>query len=240
MILRTVLAALAISLLSPAFAKADDTIASIRDPKRDYVLEGDVVTIWEDSFLFDDGTAKVIVDIRPYTTRGLDLAGRDYLQITGHLSPNNPGVLIPLVLQEGRTGNTVMFGGTAMLPPLSLTEVMRNTVRYRLPEHQDRASVQQRASNSASTTTGIPNMPPANQPVPDVNQAINSAYQEYAASVGSNALPPPNLPSNTQSNNTNTGGSTGSSPTPAVQPVGSGGGSAAPTSSRTTSAPASR
>lgn len=234
-----VLAVMATSLLAPAFAHADDSIASIRDPKRDYVLGGDVVTVWEDSFLFDDGTGKIIVDVRPYTTRGIGIAGRDYVELTGHLSA--PGVLTPIVLQDGRSASPVLFSGTSMLEPLSLTEVMRNTVRYRLPHdelpvadedsQQDNPSSQTQAASaqSAAGNAAQAAAAPADQTA-NVNQAINEAYREYAARLGDNALPPPNL---STSGNGSSGqsayssGSTGASPVSAAQPVGAGGGNAA-------------
>jgi len=123
------LMALSLALVAPSVASAE-RIAAMTDPTRDYSLEGDVVTVWHDSFLFNDGSGQVIVDVRPRTTRDLQIAGRDYLQVVGRV--NEEGVLRPVVIAEsGR--EPIMFRGLALLEPLPLDEVMKNTTRYRLP-----------------------------------------------------------------------------------------------------------
>lgn len=119
-------------LLSPAAHAQDmaDSISAINPADaRDYVLEGTVVTVWDDSFLLSDGSGQVVVDIRPYDSFGLGLAGQDFVQVTGR--PVD-GKLRPLVISRS-SGETIMFGGTDMLEPLAMDEVMENTRRYRLP-----------------------------------------------------------------------------------------------------------
>ena len=105
-----------------------DLISQIKPDGQDYVLEGSVVTIWEDSFLLNDGSGQLIVDIRPYTTYNLGLAGQDYVQVTGHLDDQRN--LKPLVLTRAGVRSPVMFSGTDTLPPLPAREVMENTRRY--------------------------------------------------------------------------------------------------------------
>lgn len=191
--------------LLPSLAMAD-SIASMSNPDRDYTIEGDVVTVWEDSFLFNDGSGQIIIDIRPYSTHGLGIAGRDYVQVTGRV--DSDGVMRPLVLAK-QGMEPVLFQGEVMLPPLSFNEVMKNTVRYRLP----RRVIPGREASGASATqqtnrTDVPNQPQRN--------AIAAA--DYA---NENRQPDPYA------------SSSGASPVSAVQPVGSGpaSGSAPPANS---------
>ncbi len=121
--------ALVVVLTTPAMA---DTVAAMKAAPpdaatRDYTFEGDIVTIWEDSFLFNDSTGQVVVDIRPHTTSELKLAGRDYVLISGHM---DGAVFKPMVISKA-DGTSVTFNGTAALPPLSPETVTRNTERYR-------------------------------------------------------------------------------------------------------------
>lgn len=138
-------------LLTPFAAKAD-YIASMTDPNRDYVLEGDVVTVWTDSFLFNDGSGQIIVDVRPYKIHDLGIAGRDYVQVVGRVDGN--GVMRPLVLSSATHGTT-MFSGDDMLEPLPFNEVMKNTIRYRLPlQRSDSAPAAQDSSAPADAGNG--------------------------------------------------------------------------------------
>lgn len=137
-----------LAVLLPSVGHAE-SIASMTDPDRDYVLEGDVITVWTDSFLLNDGSGQVIVDVRPFGTRELRIAGRNYVQVIGRV--NEDGVLKPLTITRGNN-LPVLFQGVAMLEPLPLNEVMKNTVRYRLPRRntmtQRDADVAQQARNA--------------------------------------------------------------------------------------------
>lgn len=139
------LLALCLALVAPSVALAE-SIASMTNPDRDYSLEGDVVTVWHDSFLFNDGSGQVIVDVRPHTTRELQIAGRNYLQVVGRV--NEEGVLRPVVIAKANR-DPIMFRGLALLKPLPFNEVMKNTVRYRLPR---RAAAAPRSSDLQPAT----------------------------------------------------------------------------------------
>ncbi len=172
-------------LLAPSLAHAE-RIAAMNDPERDYTLEGDVVTVWTDSFLLNDGSGQVIVDIRPYNTYDLRIAGRDYVQVTGRV--NDEGVIRPLVLARANA-RPVMFQGTAMLEPLPLNEVMKNTVRYRLPRRV--APATNSAANAAANqrlAEQTSSRPPAGAVAP------NSEYTSTGASPTAAVTPAGSAP----------------------------------------------
>lgn len=173
-------------LLAPSLAHAE-RIAAMNDPERDYTLEGDVVTVWTDSFLLNDGSGQVIVDIRPYNTYDLRIAGRDYVQVTGRV--NDEGVIRPLVLARANA-RPVMFQGTAMLEPLPLNEVMKNTVRYRLPRRVAPAtnSAANAAANQRRLAEQTSSRPPAGAVAP------NSEYTSTGASPTAAVTPAGSAP----------------------------------------------
>jgi len=137
---------------SPAMA---DTIAGMRATDRDYTIEGDVVTVWETTFLMNDGTGQVIVDIQPHTTHELGIAGRGYVQVSGRKVGN---VFKPLVLSKP-DGTNIMFTGSDSLPALPMDEVMRNTNRHRFnppvtkPAETTRAGTAQQQEPAAEDTS---------------------------------------------------------------------------------------
>lgn len=177
MMTRTLLRLAALSaLLVPSLAQAE-SIASINDSTRDYTLEGDVVTVWENSFLFNDGSGQIVVDIRPLTTREAGIKGRDYVQVTGHEA--TPGILTALVLQEANR-EPVLLQGTSTLPPLPLNEVMRNTIRYRIAERRNIPAAVAAAPVARTRATPAAQAPAA---VPSVDEAVRSAIAEHAAGV---------------------------------------------------------
>lgn len=147
-----------------------DTIAGMRIAKqadRDYTLEGEVVTIWEDSFLLKDDTGQIVVDIRPRSTSALKLAGRDYVLVSGRMMGD---VFRPMVLTKG-DGTSTSFNAAALLPELPKAEVDGNTARYRFapPESANKATPSSSATDSASSSASQP--PPAAPPAPPSGSA---------------------------------------------------------------------
>lgn len=121
---------IAIAGAMPCFA--GDTVALIRsqnDPNHDYTIEGEVVTIWEDSFLLDDQTGQIVVDVKPRTIQELNLAGRDYVLVSGRY---DKGVFKPVALSQG-PGKVTSFlkSYDEMMPPLSDELVRKNTLQHR-------------------------------------------------------------------------------------------------------------
>lgn len=172
----------ALALQQPAWAA--DSVAGMTDKERDYTLEGDIVTVWENSFLFNDGSGQVIVDIRPHTSRELDIRGRDYIQVTGHLV--DTGILKPLVMQRG-SSDPVLFQGVDTLPPLHLTDVMKNTIRYRVPDSNHAAAMAPRSnSGTASSQASLRNArdaSPESVAPEEKDRLIGQARQEYENSL---------------------------------------------------------
>ncbi len=127
----------------PCFA--GDTIALIRsqnDPNHDYTIEGEVVTIWEDSFLLDDQTGQIVVDVKPRTIQELNLAGRDYVLLSGRYSK---GVFKPVALSQG-AGKVTSFlkSYDEMMPPLSDDVVRKNTLQHRFTPSSVQSSIDAR------------------------------------------------------------------------------------------------
>ena len=181
--------------LAPSLAMAD-SIVSMKDDSRDYTLEGDVVTVWNDSFLFNDGSGQVIIDVRPYTTYDLGLAGRDYVQVVGRV--NEEGVLRPLVLTKGGR-QPVMFQGASMLEPLPFNDVMRNTIRYRLPQRvvaqPAEAPRQQRSSDLAAASRNANAAPGSNNSIPNNSSSTAVAPVQPVSSAGAPSTGPGGVPS---------------------------------------------
>ncbi len=113
------------------YAQAD-IVAGVRSSDRDYLLEGTVQTIWDDSFLLDDGTGTITVDVRPYTSFDLGLKPRDSVTVLGRLMGTSSTKTIKPLMVTLADGHTQSFGPQAtsesngMLDP----KVMENTRRY--------------------------------------------------------------------------------------------------------------
>lgn len=119
-----------LSVFLPASAMAADSVANMKhDPSRDYTVEGDVVTVWEDTFLLDDGTGQVIVNVAPRKNHDIGIGPRDYVQVSGRMAGNQ---MNPLTIVESGH-EPVLFTGTSTMEEIPLAEVMRNTARYRMP-----------------------------------------------------------------------------------------------------------
>ena len=157
-------------------ASAGDTIAGMEFPDRDYTIEGRVITIWEDSFLMDDGTGKVIVTIAPHKTYDLKLHGQDVVQVSGRMVGKN---FKPLVLsrphREPINFSEPVYHETAA----GMKEIISNTERYRFtPPATDKQTTDIKADSSAvsqDNTSSSPLLP------------TDSA----TAGSGSSTLPPP-------------------------------------------------
>lgn len=106
-------------------------IASLQ-PGRDYTIEGNVQTLWETTFLLNDGSAQVIVDLGTRSPYALGLRSQSRVQISGHL---DNGRFIPLVLVNTRGGSTA-FTGTDTYPQLDAADVKSNTERWTLTTKQ--------------------------------------------------------------------------------------------------------
>jgi hypothetical protein len=163
-----------VAVVAPAMASDfPDNIAGMRPgDDRDYVLEGTVVTVWDDSFLLNDGTGQIVVDIRPYDSYSLDLNGQDYVMVTGR--PVD-GKLRPLVISRQGAGH-VMFSGEAMLEPLPMNEVMRNTTRYRMRE--TRSFPQTSMSPRPVTNSALASAAPATTSAPPTVEPVNIKADE--------------------------------------------------------------
>ena len=119
-----------LSVFLPASAMAADSVAHMKhDPSRDYTVEGDVVTVWEDTFLLDDGTGQVIVSVAPRKNHDIGIGPRDYVQVSGHMDGTQMKPLT--IVESGR--EPVLFTGTSTMEEIPLAEVMRNTARHRMP-----------------------------------------------------------------------------------------------------------
>lgn len=137
-----------LSVFLPASAMAADSVAHMKhDPSRDYTVEGDVVTVWEDTFLLDDGTGQVIVNVAPRKNHDIGIGPRDYVQVSGHMDGSQ---MKPLTIVEaGR--QPVLFTGTSTMEEIPLAEVMRNTARYRMPvKHHTLSNAEPAAASSAT------------------------------------------------------------------------------------------
>lgn len=120
----------ALVLFCPLSARATETISEIVSDQRDYMVEGDIVTIWDEGFLFDDGTGQIVVDLRPNDGFQLGLQGRQTVMVLGRLQPDDSFKPKFIILPGGEQ---ISFTGTEALPPMDMAKVMANTNRYRKP-----------------------------------------------------------------------------------------------------------
>ena len=106
-------------------------IASLQ-PGRDYTIEGNVQTLWETTFLLNDGSGQVNVDLGTRSPYAMGLRAQSSVQVSGHL---DNGRFIPLVLVNTRGGSTA-FTGTDTYPQLNAADVQSNTERWTLTTKQ--------------------------------------------------------------------------------------------------------
>ena len=114
-----------------ANAAQSTRIASLQ-PGRDYTIEGNVQTLWETTFLLNDGSGQVIVDLGTRSPYAMGLRAQSSVQVSGHL---DNGRFIPLVLVNARGGSTA-FTGTDTYPQLDADDVKSNTERWTLTTKQ--------------------------------------------------------------------------------------------------------
>jgi hypothetical protein len=121
----------ALVLFCPASARATETISEVVTDTRDYMIEGDIVTIWDEGFLFDDGTGQIVVDTRPNNPLQAGLQGRMTVMVLGRLyAPEDTFKPKFIVLSSGEQ---ISFTGSDAMPPMDMTKVMVNTTRYSKP-----------------------------------------------------------------------------------------------------------
>jgi hypothetical protein len=140
----------------PAPSSAQETIVEIKNGERDYMLEGDIVTIWEDGFLFNDGTGELVVDMRPKNSFDLGLEGRMTIMVLGRLQSDDTFRPSMMVMPSGER---LALSGADGLPPLDLTKVMLNTARYGIPRkvktNSGLPAGMAREAGSAETNAGM-------------------------------------------------------------------------------------
>ncbi len=153
-----------------ANASQSTRIASLQ-PGRDYTIEGNVQTLWETTFLLNDGSGQVIVDLGTRSPYAMGLRAQSSVQVSGHL---DNGRFVPLVLVKADGGNTA-FTGTDSYPQLNAADVQSNTERWTLTTKQiegmsgnknsrgssaDVSETISRDSTSTVSTSPTPTSPP--------------------------------------------------------------------------------
>lgn len=130
-------AALALLVSLPAVAAPNPNapqiskVASLQ-PGRDYTIEGDIQTLWDNSFLLHDSSGEIVVELGQHSTYDIGLHARGYVQVSGHLVN---GHFVPLTLAKP-DGTTVMFTGTSQYAPIDMQSVLRNTNKWMLTNRQ--------------------------------------------------------------------------------------------------------
>jgi len=129
-----VLALLLAILCVPSLAQAQESIAGLQEADgQTHVLQGEIMTLWYDSFLLYDGTGQVTVNIAPATTSSLGFQIGDAMKITGTLTA---GAFKPLAIMSP-AGGTLMFADEATtkayapIPAKELAVGNRFTRQYR-------------------------------------------------------------------------------------------------------------
>lgn len=177
------LAALAI-LLAPTASWADSIASMKRSPGQDMTVEGGVITIYPDSFLFDDGSDTAVVDLKPYTTHGIKLRPQDYVQVSGHMQDN--GTIKPLVIARANAEPVVFSTTNFEVPAIPSDEALHNSEKNLLPNiplyssttaaAKAAAGAQAAAAAGANGTGGAAN-----------NRAIPSQAPNFSGGAGSGA-----------------------------------------------------
>lgn len=101
-------------------------------PGRDYTIEGDIQTLWDNSFLLHDSSGEIVVELGQHSTYDIGLHARGYVQVSGHLVNSH---FVPMTLAKP-DGTTVMFTGTSQYAPLDTQTVLHNTNRWMLTNQQ--------------------------------------------------------------------------------------------------------
>ena len=114
---------------------------------RDYTIEGDIQTLWDNSFLLHDQSGEIVVELGKHSTYDIGLHARGYVQVSGHLVN---GHFVPLTLAKP-DGTTIMFTGTTKYAPLNTRDVLHNTNRWMLTNEQMSRMSGGKPANSDST-----------------------------------------------------------------------------------------
>lgn len=110
--LMRVLLTFLIALFVPGLALANEPIGGLRDDGEMHTVEGEVMTIWYDSFLLYDGTGKLTVMLTPGTTNRFGIKAGDVVKVTGTALA---GAFKPLTLTFA-SGRTQLFVDNGFQP----------------------------------------------------------------------------------------------------------------------------